>query len=434
MVSDDLILKYSEDVLKALFDDNSRERLKKHLIRDYSNVVRGNLETVEYILAESIGTGFVERILKMPNVTDIGWNGKFLTVDTPFSSQVFTQEELGIVDCEEYIVRVITKFANAVGKAFNDQHPVLDSAFMNVRINAVHKSIAPMGTTLSMRLVKPYRALNEDNFEDFAPMFVLKFFENAVKTGANMVISGTTGTGKTELQKAILGYVADNDRICTIEDVQEMHLKTLYPKKDVFSWLTNPNFTISDGVKASLRNNPRWVVVSETRGSEAFEMLQAVLTGHKIVTTLHATSAFGIPRRFVGMCKGAYDMDEEMLERDVLGNFDFGCHIKRMNYKGRTIRYLAEIVEYHEDGITPLFTQVFRHGHFYITCGTPLSREFVNRMAEKGLPEFYFPVCNDKEVPKPVLAEITKQEDEQSRSLLERAELERELKGREGIE
>ena len=112
-----------------------------------------------------------------------------------------------------------------------------------------------------------------------------------------------------------------------IEDVQETHAKELFPDKDIFSWITTPKKAISDLVKASLRNNPRWIIVSETRGSEAYEILQAVLSGHYVVTTLHAVNARAIPRRFVNMCASGFKINENAVEEDINRYFDFGVHI-----------------------------------------------------------------------------------------------------------
>jgi pilus assembly protein CpaF len=207
--------------------------------------------------------------------------------------------------------------------------------------------------------------------------------------------------GKTELQKLLFGFTRDDEKIITIEDVREMHLKELYPGKDVYSWVTSGSVSIADEVKASLRNNPKWIVVSETRGPEAYEMYQSVLTGHNIATTVHAESAAMIPHRYMGMCLGAYQISESMLEHDILENFDFGIHIRRVNYKGRTLRYLAEILEFSPEGNKMLFKQEFKRGVFTITCGEhQLSEKMQWRMAERSIDDFAFPVFTNNVIEK----------------------------------
>lgn len=430
IIQEDLIARYSKEVIDSLFDVAARETLRKVIISEHRRFVHDDLEVVDYVLSEVIGTGFIERLLKSPDITDIGWNGSFLVIETPNNRFSYTAEELGITDIESYINRVIAKFANASGRAFNDTHPILDSSYNNVRLNAIHKSISPDGVTMSLRVVREHLAVHSGNFDDcFAPLFVLDFMEKIMKTGCNAIISGITGTGKTEIQKLLFSFVNDYEKIITIEDVREMHLKKLYPEKDIYSWITNPSTSIATEVKASLRNNPKWIVVSETRGSEAYEMYQGLLTGHNIVTTLHAESAKKIPRRFVGMCMGSYALDEKLLMADILGAFDFGFHIKKVYYKGQILRYLDEIVEFGVEQNTVLFKQVFRHGQFYITTGEQLSSGFLDRMAEKSLAPFYFSKYTDELVEKKVLREIEETEDIAYQNLLKQQQINKMLGG-----
>lgn len=401
LIQDELMVNYSQKMIEALDNNEVRNELLEIVRKDYKIKDQADLE---YIISEIVGTGFIERLLQQPEVTDIGWNGAFLVVETPYSRIVYTKEELGIGDVESYINRLVAKYANAVGKAFNDTHPILDAAYNNVRLNAMHKTRSPDGTTISLRVVRDTLAVTEENFDFcFAPKFVLSFLQNIMKTGCNLVISGITGTGKTEIQKLAFSYVNPNEKIITIEDVREMHLKKLYPEKDILSWVTSTETTIADEVKASLRNNPRWVVVSETRGSEAYEMYQGLITGQNIVTTLHAENASKIPRRFVSMIMGGYAVDEKMLTYDILSSFNFGFHIKRINYKGVTMRFLEEIIEFSPEGNHTLFKQTFEHGEFFMTTGEQISEEFKAKMAEASLPPFVFPIYTHELVEKEIL-------------------------------
>ena len=404
-IQDELMINHSKDMIESLDNPEIRNKLKEIIRKEYRQLKTE--EELEYVLSEIVGTGFIERLLKQPDVTDIGWNGSFLVVETPYSRIEFSKKDIGMDDVDEYINRLVAKYANAVGKAFNDTHPILDAAYNNVRLNAMHKTRSPDGTTISLRVVRESLALTEDNFDFcFAPMFVLDFLKAIMRAGCNLVISGITGTGKTEIQKLAFSYVNPNEKIITIEDVREMHLKKLYPKKDILSWVTTAETTIADEVKASLRNNPRWVVVSETRGSEAYEMYQGLITGQNIVTTLHAESASKIPRRFVSMCMGAYNVDEKMLTTDILSSFNFGFHIKRVNYNGVTLRFLEEIIEFNVNGNTTLFKQTFEHGKFYVTCNKQISEVFRAKMAEASLEPFVFPKKDHELTPKKILEKI----------------------------
>lgn len=404
-IQDELMINHSEKMIKSLDDASIRDELKEVVRKEYKQLA--DEEQLDYVISEIVGTGFIERLLQQPDVTDIGWNGAFLVLETPYSRIEYSKEEIGLTDTEEYINRLVAKYANAVGKSFNDTYPILDAAYNNVRLNAMHKTRSPDGTTISLRVVRESLAVTEDNFDFcFAPMFVLEFLKTIMRTGCNLVISGITGTGKTEIQKLAFSYVNPNEKIITIEDVREMHLKKLYPEKDILSWVTTAETTIAAEVKASLRNNPRWVVVSETRGSEAYEMYQGLITGQNIVTTLHAESASKIPRRFTSMCMGDYNVDEQMLTYDILSSFNFGFHIKRVNYNGVTLRFLDEILEFSPEGNTTLFKQTFEHGKFYVTCENQVSDEFKAKMAEASVEPFIFPDIKHQYTEKGIMDKI----------------------------
>lgn|GEM_PF-3974588 len=98
-----------------------------------------------------------------------------------------------------------------------------------------------------------------------------------------MTIAGETGSGKTELLKLLLSFIPKETRQIVIEDVQETHIKELFPEHDVFAWVTSPEKSIEDLVKASLRFYPKYINVSETRGAEAYEMIQAALFGVRVL-------------------------------------------------------------------------------------------------------------------------------------------------------
>lgn len=393
MIRDDLTRNYSEQVLQALTDDEIRQKLVDVVLKEHGSLFKKDREVAEYIVRECIGTGIIERIMTNDEITDVGWNGSQLSVETNNNKWLIDGEKLNITP--EYIERVISKYAVVNDRDFNSGNPIMDGMFKNVRISATHIDNSPDGATMSMRVARPKLALNKDNFKDFAPTYILELFEKMVKTKANICISGETGTGKTELQKLLLSFIDNHDRMIMIEDVQETHAKELFPEKDIFAWITTPKKAISDLVKACLRNNPRWIIVSETRGAEAYEMLQAILSGHHVITTLHAINARAIPRRFVNMCASGYNINETAVEEDINRYFDFGVHIKKVVIEGKVIRYLNEIVEFSAEGATTVFKQKFINGEFIRENGI-LSDEFKERMAERFI-EFEFPVEETEE-------------------------------------
>lgn len=363
MIREAIVQSHADLVIRGMLDKDVRKQLEKVVRKNFKSQTKGNDDVVRYIVRETIGTGVIEEILNDESITDIGYNGRELIIESNDNKQVF-DSNFEITD--DYIVRLVNKFANANGKDFTPKSPVFDGRFENVRINAVHRDItAPeSGTTMSLRVVRPRLALTQDNFQGFAPMFVYDFLEAAALSRSNMVISGTTGTGKTELHKLISGFIPFDDRILLIEDTPETFMKEMFPEKDIYSWVTAPQAGVTELIKAGLRNNPTWIMVTETRGKEAYEMIQAVLSGHSIITSLHATQAKAIPSRFVNMAKMGYELSEEALIDDIRRYFQFGIHIKKVKYKGMVLRYLSEIVEFNPVEDHTVFKQRFVDGVF----------------------------------------------------------------------
>lgn len=380
MVRDSLTASHAELVVKGMLDQDVRQQLSKIVKQNFPTITKNNQDVIDYIVRETIGTGVVEDILKDESITDIGYNGSELIVE---SNDRKFKYDTNFKITNEYIEQLVSKFAHANDDSFSPKNPIFDGRFENVRINAVHsQNTAPeSGATMSLRVVRPRLALTKDNFSGFAPMFIYDFLQAAALTRSNIVMSGITGTGKTELHKLFMSMIPFDDRILLIEDTPETFAKEMFPDKDVYSWITKGDVSITRLIKAGLRNHPVWIMVTETRGSDAYELVQSVLSGHSIATSLHATSARAIPTRFVNMAKMGYDFSEEVLANDIRTYFNFGIHIKKVKYNDMVIRYLHEIVEFDPKGDRTVFKQRFIDGVFYYET-YELSRSFKASMEE----------------------------------------------------
>ncbi|QII23668.1 CpaF family protein [Bacillus altitudinis] len=370
---------YPSELLKAFVDVGARRKISEKVKNDFSAL---NQDEVSYVVSEIVGLGIIETIVKeYEDVTDISFNGTHLDVET-----IMGMHRHGEMD-EKDIVKIIKKFANAVGEEFSPKSPIIDATYSNLRLNAVHKDIAQYGTTIALRIVEPRLALREDNFDAFAPMDIFNLFEAIIASKSNVTISGPTGTGKTELQKLLLSHVPYKEKVIMIEDTPESHVKILYPEKNIKSWITNSSVSIEDLVKAALRNNPTWLLVSETRGQEAYEMMQGILTGHKIITTLHAVNARAIKSRYINMMKMGYQINEASMLEDLSKYLGFGAHIdKTEEDDGSTRRYQQEIVEFLPNGETlTVFRCDLTNDGLKYHYGK-LSDIFFKRMMERKVP------------------------------------------------
>ncbi|AQS42461.1 CpaF/VirB11 family protein (plasmid) [Bacillus velezensis] len=386
MVREDVLESIAEKIKKedpklfldAFTDEIAREALALSIYEDEINDWM-NKEQLNYVMQELVGIGVIEEIIKDPDVTDISYNGTDLIVNTNNSGKYVYEKNFS----EDKIIKVIQKIANVVDKEFTQKNPILDAQLKSLRLNAVHKLSSPYGTTMALRVARPRLALTKNNFENFAPLYMYDFFESAIKARANILIAGEVGTGKTEFQKLLMSFVPFDQKIVWIEDVREGHIKELFPEKDVHSWLTNEITSILDLTKAGLRNNSAWISVAEIRGLEAFELLNAVLSGHNIVTTLHSVNARAIPKRFSHMVKMGYDsVDEKDLINDIKTYIQFGVHIKKTTINGKVKRYLSEVVEYRPDGDITIFKQKYTKKGFEIICN-PYSDDYQDQLIEQ---------------------------------------------------
>lgn len=415
-----LQVNYSAELIKAMQNSSAINNLEQ-IIRTKPEFKKfpcyKNPEIAKSIIQEVADIGVIDRLIqKNPNITDISFNGRFLTIETNDNKYTYGLKKGEQKIDEDYIQNLVNRFAlreGSKGKNFSSGNPIFNGFNNNIRVSATHSSLSPVGTTMSLRISKPELALNEKNFHNFAPDFIYEnILVKAVKAHANIIISGETGTGKTELQKLLIGSIPFEDKIIMIEDVAEMHLTDLYPDKDIFSWITTSGETqeaskkgisISLHVKNALRNNPKWLIISETRGAEAYEMFQAVLSGHNLITTLHAISNDAVPRRFVGMSSLGFDVDEKLLEEDFLRYMHLGVHIKKKIINGHVLRYLDELAEFvprsdeSPDGVHVLYkANVTKKGIRRYKTYEPTAK-FAELIFDETDEKLYYPIVSEED-------------------------------------
>ena len=315
----------------------------------------------------------LDKYFENENITDISFNGTDVFVQDNLKGRYKLEEKVLVESVEKYIKQMT--YQN--NQKFNDENPILDTEFPNLRINAIHKTISPYGMTASWRSSIP--TLKITNYDKrIAPRSVFALLEKCIKSNVNVIISGKTGSGKTEMQKYLVGFIKENEKIITMEDTLDTHLKEIYPNKDILLWQINnkiePPILFDDLIKAGLRNNPDWIIISETRGSEAYAMLKSCLSGHNIITTIHSNNAKSNVERLIHMCKEKFSLDQNLLGNMICDNFDLGIHLDHFVDENGVKRYVAEVVEYisyGKDGtiINPIFTRntsiIKRNGRFF---------------------------------------------------------------------
>lgn len=284
----------------------------------------------------------INELLKKESITDISFNG----TDIYIQDNEIGKYKLNETILETDVLQYIKNLANKNNKEFNVEHPIIDFVYQDYRINANHKSISPYGMTFSLRRGLPNIKIKE---ETLGPNEMFYLLDVLIKSKCNILISGKTGSGKTELQKYLVKYIKTNEKIIVIEDTLDTQLKKIYKNKDIMSYITNKELetqiNFDDLIKSSLRNNPDWILISEVRGSEAYQMIKSALSGHSIITTLHSTDASSNVNRLIHLCKEKYDLDQILLGKMISDIFDIGIHLD-YEIKNGINRFIVKIVEY----------------------------------------------------------------------------------------
>lgn len=295
------------------------------------------------------------------SITDISYNG-----DTFFAQDNEKgRYKIDINVSGEEVLVIVKKIANYMLQPFSNKHPSLDVSFGDYRLNAIHPSIARNNNkkvvTFSLRKITATLKIKE-NDPLLCPLDVHKLLKCIVLSYQSILISGQTGSGKTELQKYLISLMNKTDRIILIEESYETHIKEIYANMDITSWLVNnKKDELSMLVRLALRNNPDWIIIAETRGLEAYDMIQAVMTGHSAITTLHSESAKYSLDRISQMCKKNIDFDEFMMLSNMAKHIKIGIHLEKRYDTNlqKYIRRIVEVIEYLpvEKGykINPLF-------------------------------------------------------------------------------
>jgi pilus assembly protein CpaF len=308
------------------------------------------------IIDEVFGLGPLEPLLRDPSVSDILVNtykhvyverqGKLDRLPTTFQD-------------DKHLMRVIDRIVSGVGRRVDDSSPMVDARLADgSRVNAIIPPLAVDGPLLSIRRFPAERLKAEDlvNIRSLTrPM--LEFLQHCVKARLNMLISGGTGAGKTTLLNVLSAFISERERIVTIEDAAELQLH----QEHVARLETRPPNVEGKGairqrqlLVNALRMRPDRIVVGETRGEEALDMLQAMNTGHDgSLTTVHANSPRDALSRIETMiAMGATNLPERAMRQQIAAAIQIVIQQSRLADGTRKVTSISEITGMEGDVIT----------------------------------------------------------------------------------
>ncbi|MGD8170574.1 CpaF family protein [Vibrio sp. TRT 21S02] len=306
------------------------------------------VELVKALLDELKGLGPLQALVDNDNISDIMINGP---------SDIFIEiggkvEKSPIQFVNEKQLSTIAKrIASNVGRRIDESKPLCDARLADgSRVNIVIPPLAIDGTSISIRKFKEQK-IKLENLVEFGAMSVemAKLLSIASHCKCNILISGGTGSGKTTLLNALSGFIGEGERIVTIEDAAELQLQ----KPHIVRLETRQasvegtgEVTARDLVINALRMRPDRIIVGECRGGEAFEMLQAMNTGHDgSMSTLHAnTPRDAIARTESMVMMATASLPISAIRRTIVSAVDLIVQVKRLHDGSRKVMYISEIL------------------------------------------------------------------------------------------
>lgn len=325
-------------------------------------------------------------------ITDVDYNGREVWLTNIYNERyrvnpAYVKENFSSAFVEQFTQRI----ANVVSRQFNKRYPELEAETSELRVTIVHESVARSGRSISIRKTPPLIRLSAEKAleERFCEEKVLAFLINCVAAKMNMIFCGMPGIGKTECIKFLSQYIPDNERVITIEDTMEIRYSVTNPGKDCIEMRVSELFDYAEAIKASLRLNPKWIMLSEARSTEVKYLLQSWSTGVCGMTTLHTDDVHNIPDRILNMLESRVDADR--LENDIYQAMDIGVLIsKRKNEQNQVQRYIDQVCFFLRDNGENKIAMVVKDGQLQMK---EIPEQMYNRFLRASIHD---PFCCNK--------------------------------------
>jgi len=304
-------------------------------------------DLVTAVADEVLGLGPIEGLVRDSSVSEI-------MVNAPDTVYYETEGRLYLSPVRfrdaNHIMRVVERIVAPLGRRVDESSPMVDARLTDgSRVNVIIPPVAPKSPTITIRKFRQDRLTVEDlTSTGTLTREIAEFCRACVQVKLNILISGGTGTGKTTLLNALSAFIPDTERIVTIEDPTEVKLQ----QGHVVSLEARPpslegkgEITQRDLVRNALRMRPDRIIVGEVRGPEAFDMMQAMNTGHEgSMSTVHANSPRDCLSRVENMILMAgLDLPVRAIREQIVSGIHMVIQISRLSDGSRRITHVSEI-------------------------------------------------------------------------------------------
>jgi pilus assembly protein CpaF len=324
------------------------EMVSRYVLEERLPINAGELESlVDELIDEMTGLGPIEPLLKDPTIADILIN----THNDCYIERFGVLERVPVYFKDEaHLLRIVNKIVAAVGRRVDESQPMVDARLADgSRVNVAVRPVAVDGPLVSIRKFAR-RVYTLDRLVESGSLKrqVADVLAAAVRCRLSMLVSGGTGTGKTTMLNALSHHISHKERLITIEDAAELQLQ----QPHVGRLETRPPTIEGKGeirqrelVKNALRMRPDRIIVGEVRGEEAFDMLQAMNTGHEgSMTTIHANSprdALARLEQMVGM--SGFRMSQHSVRAQIASAIRIIVQLQRFSDGTRRVSQIGEI-------------------------------------------------------------------------------------------
>ena len=406
--------KAREDLRIALFKDLIEVQDLKDLAKmgpeEAREEVTGNIRTllaqrqtaldmaeqeaiVNEIANDVLGLGPLEKLLVRDDIADI-------MVCGPHKVYIEVSGRIQLTDVkfrdEAQLINICRRIVAAVGRRVDESSPTCDARLADgSRVAIVVPPLSPDGTTLTIRKFRKDK-LTLQQLVSYGSISKsgAKLIEVISASRCNLLISGGTGSGKTTLLNCVTRYIDPGERIITIEDAMELQLQ----QPHVVRWETRPpnlegvgEFGMSALLKAALRHRPERIIIGEIRGKEAFDLLQAMNTGHDgSAGTVHANS----PREAIGrmeamIAMGNAGLPAKQVREQIVSSLDVIIQASRLRDGSRRVTHITEVVGMEGDTPTLQDLMVFEQE------GEDANGRIIGRHKMTGVRPFIFDKARD---------------------------------------